>query len=171
MKTHLILITFGILIGTGCYAQNKFPEGLSEVKNEQFQITYTGLNKDLIVVYNVKGKHAKGGPASEKLYPLPYKREDIHFDKSAAYAIIQNVFNLKKEKLHQNDDFVTIGIEFEGSGRISDIDYGMKKGTLISLADIAEIDARLRKSITATFTGEVYKEYKFLRYSLGMIEF
>jgi len=167
MKTQLILLILGLLISAGCYAQNKYPDGISKVKGEQFQISYTGLNKDLIVVYNLKSKYTKGGPVSDNPNAFPFRQEDIHFDVPAAKAIIQQVLKLKLEKLRQNEDFINIGFTFEPSGKLTDIGYGVKKGTLISLKDIAEIDARFRSTTRATYTGTTYKDYKVLMYSLG----
>jgi len=171
MKTPISLIILGLLISTGCYAQNKFPEGISKVKNEQFQVEYTGIENELILVYNVKSRYTKGGSLSDNPLVLPFSQDDIHFDITAANAIIQKVLKPKNEKLHQNEDFVHVIFKFEQSGKLTDISYGFKKGTLISLEDIAEIDARLRKNITASFTGKAYKDYKFLIYYLRQIRF
>jgi len=171
MKKQLFLLILSLLISTGCYAQNKFPEGISKVRGEQFQVSHTGLNNDRIVVYNVKGKHTKGGPVSDNPNALPYEREDIHFDIPAAKAIIREVLKLKTKELRQNEDFPLVILQFEQSGKLTDISYGFKKGTLISLEDIAEIDARLRRTIKATYTGITYKDYKILMYSLDIIRF
>jgi len=168
MKTQLFLIILGLLISAECYAQNKYPEGISKVKGEQFQISYTGMEKDLIVVYNVRSKYAEGGPKSDN---PPPKREDIHFDVPAAKAIIQQVLELKYEKLHQNEDFVNVQLIFERSGKLTGISYGLKKNTLITLEDVAEIDTRLRKTVIATYTGRDIKDHKIFLYSLGMFRF
>ncbi|NEU10161.1 hypothetical protein GZH53_17690 [Flavihumibacter sp. R14] len=171
MRIQLFFITLGSLISVGCYAQNMFKEGVSKVKNEQFKIEYAGLDNDMIVIYNLKSKHAKGGPVSDNPLAAPLKREDFHFDRSAAYAIIQGIVKAKLENLRKNEDFVQVILTFEKSGKLTDIGYGLKKTTLVSLGEIAEIDARLRDSIVATFTGNTYKEYNFLIYSLGIIKF
>jgi hypothetical protein len=171
MKTLLIILTLGTLTCAGCYAQNKFPEGVSTVKNEQFKIEYTDWDKDFIVVYNVKSRHTKAGPESDDSFAPPIKRDDIHFDKTAPYTIIQKVLKPRLEKLHKNEDFVHIILVFEKSGKLSDVSYGLKKSTLISLEEIAEIDTRLRNSIVAAFTGDDYKKYKFIIYRLGTISF
>jgi hypothetical protein len=171
MKSKIFLAIVGALLSTGSNAQTKFSEGISKVKGEQFKIEYTGLDRDLIVVYNVKSKHADGGPISDNPNAFPLKQEDIHFDVPAARAVIQKVLKPKNVMLHQNEEFVNVGITFERSGRISDIGYGLKKGTVISLEEIAEIDALIRKSITASFTVSTSKDYKFLIYDLGNITF
>ena len=171
LKNQIFLTILGVLLTTGCYAQNKYSEGISKAKGEQFQITYTGLDNDLIVISNVKNKYAKGGPVSDNPNALPFRREDIHIDVPAANAIIQQVLKPKNEKLHQNEDFVNVLFRFERSGKLSDISFGLKPNTLISLEDIAEIDARLRGIISATYTGKAYKDHKTFMYSLGMIRF
>jgi len=171
MKTQLFLIILGVLISTGCYAQNKYSEGISKVKGEQFQVSYTGLDKDVIVVYNLKNKYTKGIPLTDNPNALPLRREDIHFDVPAAKAIIQGVLKPKKEQLRQNENIISVQLIFERSGELSDIAYGLKRNTLISLKDIAEIDARFRSTISATYTGTAYKDYKVLTYSLGITWF
>lgn len=170
MKNKLIFLIL-VVLSTGCYAQNKYLEGLSKVNGEQFQITYSGPDNDFIVVYNVKSKYSKRVTASDNPRAQLVKREDFHFDKPAVKAIIQQVLKTKKQKLDQNEDFVHIEFVFEPSGKLADISYGVEKRTLISLDDLAEIDARLRKSINATFTGNAFKDYKFLSYSYGTIRF
>ena len=84
-------------------------------------------------MYNVKSKHADGGPISDNPNALPLRRKDIHFDVTATNAIIQEVLKPKIGMLHQNEEFVNVGITFERSGKISDIGYGLKPNTLISL--------------------------------------
>jgi len=171
MKNQLILIILGLLISTGCYVQNKYPEGVSKVRGEQFKIEYTGLENDRIVVYNLKGKLAQGEPISDKPYALRLKREDIHFDITAAKTIIREILKPKAKELRQSEDFPLVILHFERTGKLTDISYGFKKGTLVSLKDIAKIDARLRRTIRATYTGITYKDYKLLMYSLGIIQF
>jgi len=171
MKKQLFLLILSLLISTGCYAQNKFPEGISKVKGEQFQVSHTGLNNDRIVVYNVKSKYAKGAVITDNPNALRLKREDIHFDITAANAIIREVLKPKAKKLRQNEDFPLVIFKFERTGKLTDISYGLKKNTLINLKDIAEIDTRLRRTIRATYTGITYKDYKVLMYSLGIIQF
>ncbi|NEU09411.1 hypothetical protein GZH53_13885 [Flavihumibacter sp. R14] len=89
----------------------------------------------------------------------------------AAKAIIQKVLQGKKEKLQQNEDYVHVDLIFERSGKLSDITYAVKKNTLITLADLAEIDAQLRFTLGATFTGNAYKEHKIFNYDFGSVRF
>ena len=171
MKKSLILIILSVLITTGCYAQNKYPQGISKIKGEQFRISNSGLENDLIVVCNLKNKYALGGPNPENPNAPEYKREDIHFDVPAAKAIIHMVLQGKKEKLQQNEDFVHVDLIFKRSGKLSDVAYAVKKNTLITLADIAEIDAQLRNTLRATFTGNAYKEHRIFNYDFGSVRF
>ena len=167
MKNQLFTIALGVLIISGCYAQNKYSEGISKANGERFQITYTWPDKDLMVISNVKNKYEKGGPGSDNPNALPMRREDIHFDVPAAKAIIQQVLKPKYENLHKNEDFVHVDLIFESSGELSDITFGVMKNTLVSLEDLAEIDARLRNTLSATYTGREFKDHKIFIYNLG----
>lgn len=169
MRASLMFINL-LVLASGCNAQNKYPKGVSNVNGETFQISYTGPDNDFIVVYNVKSKYS-GVAASDNPHALLVKREDIHFDVSAVKAIIQQAFKTKKEKLHSNKDFLHIEFNFERSGKLSDISYGVEKKTLISMEDLANIDTRLREVIRATFTGNAFNDYKYLSYSFGTIRF
>lgn len=124
MKNQLFTIVLGVLIITGCYAQNKYSEGISKANGERFQITFTWPDKDLMVISNVKNKYEKGGSGSDNPNALPMRREDIHFDVPAARAIIQQVLKPRYKELNKCEGFLYVGLIFESSGKLSDISFG-----------------------------------------------
>jgi protein-arginine kinase len=98
-------------------------------------------------------------------------KKDLHVDKDAINQIIYNVLNDKLVALKNNKETMSVLVNFEPNGKITDISFTLKEKTQITLEEIEDIDQKLRKNITASFTGEAYKHYIAINYDLPVIVF
>ena len=118
-----------------------------------------------IIVSSKSNKYSQGIPRPKVRHLLPVNQNmDIHVDKNAVKQIIDEVLSQKLAALHKGKEKIDVAFDFHPNGELTDISYGLRENTLITLQDIEEIDQRLRSAIRATFTGRAYLQYEAIYY-------
>ncbi|WP_179414249.1 hypothetical protein HDF19_16055 [Mucilaginibacter sp. E4BP6] len=173
-----IILTIALLIiFIKCSAQTKLTPGEIQGKHDTFIVNKLSYHDSVryIDIYSKSNKYNNGIPYTKEeknrtFVPMDF-RKDLHVDKDAAKQIIYTILSDKLAALKNNKETMSVLVEFETDGKITDISFTLKEDTLVSLEDIEQIDYSLRKNITATFTGENYKHYIAINYNFPVIIF
>lgn len=174
-----IFITSAIisLIVWHCNAQQKIIPGEIKGSTDTFIVSKVQQfdSAKHIGIYSKSNKYNKGIPYSraEKsgaFLPMNPKT-DIHVDNNAIKQIIFDVLNKKLEALHDNKEHINLILKFEPTGKMTDIIFDIKDGSLINIQEIEKIDHQLRAKVKATFTGKQYLQYVAINYYPPNISF
>ena len=116
--------------------------------------------KKHIIVSAASNKYDKGIPYPKKPIPFPINPRDIHVNKQDVKPIIYNVLYNDPSNLRRNKEIIDIDFIFKPNGEVTDIVFGLRENTLITIQEIEDIDQQLRANIKATFTGTRQLQYE-----------
>ncbi|MES2060936.1 MAG: hypothetical protein V4456_03395 [Bacteroidota bacterium] len=174
MKTTFYIVLAFLLYGmTGC-AQTKFTEGISTVNNQKFDIARSTMvfdGKKPWFIHPSKNKYNGPLPPPKDNYQFPMRRSEIHVDLEKVNTIVYRVLQEKKQALRNKNEKLGVSFKFETNGTLTDVNYTLSEDTIITLAEIEQIDTALRQGIKATFTGPSYTHYIAVDYSFPSISF
>jgi hypothetical protein len=179
MKKLIFIFLIGCFI-IPCSAQTRLVAGEMKAKHDTFivkEIDSKLLMDSIkrIVVYSKSNLYNKGIPYSEaeknrRFLPMNPKK-DTHVDNGAVKQIVYNVLNNKLSALKKNAETMDLILVFHPDGKLTDVAFGLRENTLVTLQDIEEIDRRLRTEIKASFTGKQYAYYIAINYYIPTIIF
>ncbi|MEO3402567.1 hypothetical protein AAFN85_01595 [Mucilaginibacter sp. CAU 1740] len=171
--TFFITLVFLFYNMTSC-AQTRFTEGVSTIGNQKFDITKSSLtvnNKRSWFVSSQKNKYQGPIPLPKDNYDMPVSKSDIHVDLDKVRSIVYQFLNNKKQELHNKNEKLGMAFKFETNGSLVYVSYTLFEDTIITLADLEQIDTALRQEIKATFSGQSYDHYIAVDYNFPRITF
>ncbi|MFD0794995.1 hypothetical protein ACFQZX_15340 [Mucilaginibacter litoreus] len=174
MKSNILLLLIVIFQTLSSCAQNKIVQGTTTVNNQKFKIMKSKfLLKDskTISVFPEKNKYKGPLPSRKDGSDIPFRKSDIHVDIAKVNNIINDVLKAKRQRLHENQEKIAISFIFETTGILTDINYTLSDGTIITTNELEHIDSLLRQQIKASFTGSQYKNYIAVDYLVPLIKF
>jgi hypothetical protein len=166
--TFYIILTCMLYSITGC-AQTKFTEGVNTINNQKFEVSRSTMvfnDKKPWYIFPQKNKYKGPIPRPADNYKAPMRRSDIHVDNDMISAIVYRILKDKKQTLHNKNEKLGILFVFETNGILTDANYTLAEDSIITLAEIEQIDTALRQEIKATFTGQDYTHYVAVDYNL-----
>jgi hypothetical protein len=178
MKERIIYCLFISVLFISCKAQKPLRTGIVNYKDKAFKIYTSGVNASgkIIHYFGIQekdGKYIDSLPPNAKPYYwlIPIEKNEVVFDEQRITEIVKEVLKDKLNKLHQQEEYLGIRFYFDKDGSIGMISMLAKNPTIISVKEIYQIQANLKKEIKATFKGNAWKDYGVIKRELPDIRF
>lgn len=162
---YLVLAAHFLLLNLTVSAQDNFSEGKYTVGDRTFETNFMGNGgSDGLLVIARLPQYKEGYPWPEgPNLPLMVRRRDMKVDTVIDRKIIYEVLDNKLETLRRKGEEITISYAFGPDGNVVDISsYSLARNTIITPKELALIDKRLRTSVTASFKGSDYLNWKVI---------
>ena len=153
----LILFTFTL----SAQIPEKFTEGTMRIGDDLYEIGIT-TRYNRVVIANISKNIEPDRPTRENPEPYKIMPSDIHFSTDTVKQIIFEVLSEKLKSLKELKEFISVLYGFNSEGKAVNLVFSLLDTTIVSPCEIALIDDRLRKELTATFTDDHYKTQKVI---------
>jgi|GEM_PF-1919894 len=154
------------MLFSAAMAQEKFTEGKLTTGNKTFEVAYSNIDPNNMIVISRLPQYKKGYPRpNTSAPPLPIRKGDMKVDTVLDRTIIYEVLKDKLEALKNNREKFIIYYVFGQDGNVVDIpSYNLFRYTSITPKELALIDKRLRKEVKTTFKGRNYLQFPVIEY-------
>lgn len=170
--TRFITLLGFILLCFQVFAQKLKPGTNVKLNDEIFTVKEYERIPNRISIINSNNRYVRNGiPKSKKGFDAPpISRKDLHFDNEKYQSIINDVFKSNRSLLRSRKETASVSTIFQKNGDLSDILHiSMKKGTIITASELADLIKRLKAEIKMTFTGKEYLDHPVIIYNFSIV--
>ncbi|GEM_PF-1455265 len=155
MKHSIFKLLFvALFIGFGCqlFAQQAIISGIYTLDTVEYRVASPSEYGTILISRTQQTKMRENRTIVNDI-PLDYIRTRMSNEEVYKQIVKDVLGSAKVNALKNAGEQLNFYFYFEPTGKILNLDFNVKAGTLLTLNDIANIDRALREKYTATFTS------------------